>query len=111
MAGAAEKIASLRNRNARALASMEEYEDLVAEQTAQLGKMNRPSGLTFDDDEGGDETTARDIDLSEGYPTHSLNTEEALRRDEQTCAELEQKKRMLEERVSGMEKDLGGLMR
>lgn len=110
MAGAVEKIASLRNRNAQALASMEEYEDLVAEQTAQLGKMNRSSGLTFDDEDV-DEITMRDVSSNDAQSSDIPITEEELRRDEETCAELEQKKRTLEDRVSGMDKDLGGLMR
>ena len=38
-------------------------------------------------------------------------SEEAIRSEELEVTELEEKKRKLEERVSGMEKDLGGLMR
>jgi hypothetical protein len=38
-------------------------------------------------------------------------TEEDLTLEEQEIKELELKKRTLEERVTGMEKDLGGLLR
>jgi hypothetical protein len=36
---------------------------------------------------------------------------EDMQREEAEIRELEQKKKALEERVTGMEKDLGGLMR
>ena len=89
---------------------MEEYEELVAEQTAQLRKMNGTSGLTFDDHEL-DEITMQDVNTPDSQPSKLPLTEEELRREEDACAELERKKWTLEERVSGMEKDLGGLMR
>ena len=38
-------------------------------------------------------------------------TKEDLEREEEEIKELERKKRGLEERVTGMERDLGGLMR
>ena len=38
-------------------------------------------------------------------------TDEDIQRELQEIRELERRKRMLEERVSGMERDLGGLMR
>lgn len=38
-------------------------------------------------------------------------TDDELRAEEQAVRELDQKKRLLEERVASMEKDLGGLLR
>lgn len=40
-----------------------------------------------------------------------LMTEEDLKREEENIKELEFKKRTLEDRVNGMEKDLGGILR
>ena len=87
---------------------MQEYEDLVAEQAAQLGQLNRRSNLGFEDVDDED-TNPTDGPTSAGNE-YAL-TEEDLRKEEDLCAELERKKQTLEERVSGMEKDLGGLMR
>lgn len=70
--------------------------------------MNRPSSRSSrhseyeeDDDEAPASTSI------EGLPL----TAEELSREEESVRELEAKKRTLEERVSGMEKDLGGILR
>ena len=92
------------------MASTEELEELVAEQSAQLGQMNRPTSFMKDDDDFDDLTTvnvAASKRPSEGLPM----TAEEVKKEEEDVAELERKKQTLEERVSGMEKDLGGLMR
>ncbi|KAI9725131.1 MAG: hypothetical protein M1828_003473 [Chrysothrix sp. TS-e1954] len=110
MPGVLEKIATLRVRNAKAMASMEKYEDLVAEQNLQLGKMNRSTSFTADEEELDDYTTAK-----VGVPPSGVSdlplTVGDVKKEEEDVAELERKKRVLEERVTGMEKDLGGLMR
>ena len=90
---------------------MQRYEDLVSEQATQLGKMDRSSNFAFDDNEIDDlEADTNPVPIS--APEEGLAiTEGELKIEEEACAELERKKRTLEERVTGMEKDLGGLMR
>ena len=65
--------------------------------------MNRPTSRTGLSDDGKTEDEAGEA----GIPL----TREDLEREEQEVKELERKKRGLEERVEGMERDLGGLMR
>lgn len=105
--GAQEKIAVLRNRHEKVKSSLDHYEGLVAEQASQLRQMNRPSSRMseYEDDDdllGGPGSEA---------DAHAPLTAEDLRREEETVRELEQKKQTLEDRVSGMEKDLGGILR
>ena len=103
-----ERIAALRTRNSNMMASLDRYEQLVEDQSAQLARMHGVSSASLDD-EADEELVAS----GPGHlPVHSeVMTEEDLRREEGSIAELEQKKRTLEERVSGIEKDLSGLMR
>jgi DNA repair exonuclease SbcCD ATPase subunit len=104
--GAADEIAKLRQRHNRLTASINHYEARVAEQNAQLNRMNRQRefGSDYDDDEeGADEGD----DAVEDYPF----TEEDMKQEEEEIKELEKKKRALEERVSGMEKDISGVLR
>lgn len=100
----------MRNRNAKALAFIQEYDGLVAEQATLLGKMNMSSSLVMDDNEA-DEIALRETTNSDLHQTDHPLTEEELKREEEACNELERKKRSLEERVNGMERDLGGLLR
>ena len=105
MEGAREKIAQLRSRYARLQASLQHYEQKVVKQTRELERMNRQGdwdgdGESFDDD------VAEDMDVED-----AAITDELLRQEEEEIQELERKKRDLEERVSGMERDLGGLLR
>lgn len=67
--------------------------------------MNRPGRPMYDED---DEimTTTESEQLE-----HAHNGVEDIQREEAEMRELEEKKRGLEARVSGMERDLGGLMR
>ena len=89
--GALEKIAGLRERHMRLRSSINYYEELSADQAEQLSKLNKPRefGPTEEDDEG------------ETEEEQEFYTEEDMRQKE-----LERKKRILEERVAGMEKDL-----
>ncbi|KAF2234206.1 DASH complex, subunit Spc34 [Viridothelium virens] len=105
ISGATEKIATLRRRHQQLASSIEYYEEEVAQQTAQLNRMNRPAEFEddgFDEDAGGGE---------EGIEHTTAFTVEDMQREEEEIKELERKKQGLEDRVSGMEKDLGGLMR
>ena len=107
VAGATEKIASLRNRHRQITESLAIYEERVSKQQSKLERMNKPSdvGSQSQDEDGGYD--------GEGlhHATEPSVTEEDLILEEQEVKELELKKRTLEERVTGIEKDLGGLLR
>jgi chromosome segregation ATPase len=107
VAGAPEKITSLRNRFDQVAESVAIYEAKVANQTSQLSLMNNILSQGQDYDEENEEVTGAVEARREVAPV----TEDELRAEEQEIKELEQKKRALEERVASMEKDLGGLLR
>jgi DNA repair exonuclease SbcCD ATPase subunit len=110
MLGAPDRIATLRRRHQQLSANIAHYEARVATQTKELQALNRPSsrsGYDQDADNADDAAAGGAADPDEGI----ILTKEDLEREEQECAELEKKKRALEERVEGMDKDLGGLMR
>lgn len=71
--------------------------------------MNRRGDPSEDDDL--DLRASSDVEAGDGKPSEMPITAEQLEREEQEIRELERKKRTLEERVSGMERDLGGLLR
>lgn len=108
--GAVERIAALRNRNTKVSNSLDHYEQLVEEQSAQLGRMNGISAASLDD-EADEEMVASGGGSAPMVADEASSTVEDLKSQEEDIAELERKKRLLEERVSGIEKDLGGLMR
>ena len=58
--------------------------------------------------EGGDDLLEHDRARP---PAEDQITLEDLEREEEEIKELESRKRMLEDRVTGMERDLGGLLR
>ena len=103
IAGASDRISSLRRRHQQLAANIAHYEGVVADQTAQLQAMNRPTSRTGYSDDG------KGVD--EGEETSIPLTKEDLEKEDQEVKELERKKKGLEERVEGMERDLGGLMR
>lgn len=80
--------------------SIAQLEDRVATNTAELDSMRH----SYDDDED-DFPPA-----PEAQPDTLDVTDEDIERELAEIHELEKKKRTLEERVSGMERDLGGLM-
>ncbi|KAH7080638.1 acyl-CoA dehydrogenase/oxidase [Paraphoma chrysanthemicola] len=88
--GAQDKIAAMRQRHAQVTASIDYYEGRLAEQTVQLGRLNR--NRDFIDDEDGDET-------AEEAPEALPLSEEDLRREEEEMRLLERKKRELEDRL------------
>ncbi|KFY09016.1 hypothetical protein V492_05697, partial [Pseudogymnoascus sp. VKM F-4246] len=75
--------------------------------TRELEKMNRQGDWDGDSPE---EDVAEEED-GEADADDSVATDELLRQEEEEIQELERKKKELEERVSGMERDLGGLLR
>ena len=105
ISGASDRITSLRRRHQQLEANIAHYEARVAEQTRELQAMNRPTsrGGYGDDDEAAEVRASEDT-------TIPLSRED-LEREEADIRELEKKKKGLEERVTGMESDLGGLMR
>ena len=107
MAGAIEKIASLRDRYRQIAESVDIYEKKVSKQESRLERMNKSSDLGYqsqDDEEEDEDAVTMQV-------VESSVTEEDFRLEEQEIKDLELKKRILEERVTGIEKDLGGLLR
>jgi hypothetical protein len=68
--------------------------------------MNRPKGSGKYDDQGDDDA----IEGGKEQEEIEITTED-LQREQEEIRDLELKKKALEERVSGMERDLGGLNR
>ncbi|ODH40791.1 hypothetical protein ACO22_01548 [Paracoccidioides brasiliensis] len=109
IAGAKERISSLRQRHVNISDSIALLEARIAEQSAQLKRMNRSqqsySASNYNDD------SEYDMAQSAVDTAIPVVTDEDLRREMAEICELEERKRRLEERVVGMERDLGGLMR
>ena len=108
---AAEKIASLRRRHEQLAERIAHYEDRVARNQQELQMMNR--GTSFGD-AGLEDEEEEGMDAGEGgggAEAGLLVTREDLLREEDEIRELERKKAGLMERVEGMGRDLGGLMR
>lgn len=107
IAGAPEKISTLRKRHRQVAEAVAHYEGIVSKQAAKLERMNKSQdfGSEYEDDE----------DVEGVHATTNVDdnniTAEDLQRQKDEILELEHKKRILEERVSGMERDLGGLLR
>ncbi|KAJ5296639.1 uncharacterized protein N7443_007532 [Penicillium atrosanguineum] len=100
VAGAQEKIATLRYRHKLIAESIAQLENRVATNTAELESMRH----SYDDDEY-DFSPMPEADLE------ALQvTDEDIERELAEIHDLERRKRALEERVTGMERDLGGLM-
>jgi chromosome segregation ATPase len=89
----------MRQRHARLEASLEYYENRLAEQTVQLGRLNRSRGDYVDEDAEIDDEPQEEVVL----------TAEDLRREEDEVRQLESKKRGLEDRVHSMGRDISGL--
>ncbi|KAJ6111672.1 hypothetical protein N7523_007733 [Penicillium sp. IBT 18751x] len=100
VAGAQEKIATLRYRHGLIAESIARLEDRVATNTAELESMRH----SYDDDE--DDFSP----MPEAESEALLVTDEDIERELAEIHDLERRKRALEERVIGMERDLGGLM-
>ncbi|KAL8840222.1 MAG: hypothetical protein Q9170_001429 [Blastenia crenularia] len=108
--GAKEKINMLQSRFNQLTTSIARYESRVSKQTAQLSKLTRR--------EESNEYGHAPSPENGSVPNHTIAkldempvTLEDLGKEEQDVRDLERKKQALEERVSGMERDLGGLLR
>ena len=110
IAGANERISQLTRRYQQLAANIEHYEGRVALQSMELERMHRPSGAGYyeEDDE---DMLDPDVHAVDDENLVAPMTKEDLMREEEEIRELERKKRGLEDRVTGMERDLGGLMR
>lgn len=102
MEGARERIAQARYRYGRIEKSLRYYEEKVARQTRELDRMQRQGEDDFEEDWEHEQPEQQDDDV---------DIDELLMIEEDEIRELERKKRELEDRVSGMERDLGGLLR
>ena len=92
-------------RHKQLTSSIERYEARLAKQASQLERMNRSK--SFDDNET---QIKKRNELP--YEQQALEiTAEDIEREEAEMKELEKKKRGLEDRVSGYERDIGGLLR
>ncbi|KAF9888448.1 hypothetical protein FE257_008726 [Aspergillus nanangensis] len=100
VAGAQDKIANLRYRHQVISNSLLELEDRVANNTAELERMSRSYGDDYDEFHTGVESHAEVSEV----------TDADIEREMEEVRELERRKRALEARVSGMERDLGGLI-
>ena len=105
--GAPEKIVSLRSRHGQLTSSIARFESRVSKQTGQLAKMNKGKYAGADDEN----SEPDGFDESQNEYEQTQTTAEDLLKEEDEIRELEKKKRTLEERVSSMERDLGGLLR
>ncbi|KAL1998524.1 hypothetical protein VTN02DRAFT_6015 [Thermoascus thermophilus] len=99
VAGAAEKISALRYRYQRVFESIDQLEGRVARNAARLEQMSHSYGDHYEDDELGESF----------YPEMAGVTDEDLERELEEIRELERRKRTLEARLTGMERDLNGL--
>ncbi|KAL8721746.1 MAG: hypothetical protein Q9225_001644 [Loekoesia sp. 1 TL-2023] len=88
-------------------ASIGRYESRVSKRTTQLSKMTRRAESNEDGYATGPEEQL-DTDPGNAKPEELPITVDELEKEEQDIRELERKKQALEERVSGMERDLGG---
>ena len=103
-----EKINSLRTRHEHLTASIEHYEARLAKQASQLGRLNQSH--SYDDNEADHENEEYRHGNPEALEQVHVTAED-VQREEEEMKELEKKRVLLAARVSGMEKDLGGLLR
>ncbi|KAK6840916.1 DASH complex subunit Spc34 [Apiospora arundinis] len=90
------------SKYAHSLNTLAYYEAKVAEQAEALGRQHKDIWS----DEDGDVDDEEDVMVDAG----GIMTEEELRQEEEEVQELDRKKRELQARLKGMEKDLGGLL-
>jgi hypothetical protein len=101
VAGAQDKIRALHNRHKEIASSVAVLEDKVAHQQSLVERKASTAGI--DNEEIMEDTRPQDNEL--------LFTEADLLAAEDEIRELEAKKQALEDRVSGIERDLGGLLK
>lgn len=100
--GVRERIAAIRQRHSRLESSIEFYENRIAEQQVQLGRLNRSREYV------------EELEEAEAEPEVTMfqpMSKEDLRREEEEVRQLERKKRGLEDRVHSMGRDISGVLR
>ncbi|KAI1620360.1 DASH complex subunit Spc34 [Exophiala viscosa] len=104
VAGAAEKIRALRSRYQDVAPAISALEEKVSKQQAVLARRNK--GGEYEDEEF--------ENVVDAEPTNNgvaiAFTEQDFQHEEAEIRELEARKKSLEDRVSGIERDLGGLL-
>lgn len=103
MPGVLENIGSLRVRYEKLSSSIANYESRITDQTNELARMNKSK----------DALNGKD-DPSSPAPNAIYRrrvTQEDLDKEAGEIRELEKKRLILEDRIQGMEQDLGGLSR
>lgn len=104
--GVRERITLLRTRYSRARGNLRSYSSKVAELEREVERINRGGGWDEEDDDDDD------LESAGGKDEMVIDvTDDDLRAEEEEIRELERRKKDLEMRVEGMEKDLGGLLR
>ena len=101
VAGAQEKITSLRYRHELISDSIANLDDRVARNTAELDQMRDSYGDDYDDyyeNAGSLQPEAPEV------------TDDDIEQELEEIRDLERRKRALDARVTGMERDLGALM-
>ena len=101
MPGVPARIEALRRRYREIRGGLGHYETKVERLEREFGRMN--GGGTWSGEDEEEENDA--VEFGE------MITDEDLAREEEEIRDLERKKKELEERVTGMERDLGGLLR
>lgn len=91
----------MRYRNQLVSESIAELEDKVGRNTVELDKINRSYDDDYDEYDNAGSQDAQLINV----------TDDDVDRELQEIRELERKKRSLEDRNNGLERDLGGLLR
>lgn len=100
VAGAQEKIASLRYRHELISNSIANLDDRVTRNTAELDQMRVSYGDDYDDYDNAGSL----------QPEAPEVTDDDIERELEEIRDLERRKRALDARVTGMERDLGALM-
>jgi len=95
--GAMDRIAALRMRHDNISGSIRNYEGQISQQQTSMNRFNTGSA----EDQ---------VQLDASDDTRTVFNEQDFAAEDAAIKELEAKKKALEARVAGMERDLGGLM-
>lgn len=107
VSGTSERVSALRDRYAHVSASVSAYEDKLHDQRLKGTRHGHVDTLNTEDAES--ENTMPASSFAARMAAQPISDDD-LRAEEEAIRELEARKRALEERVAGMEKDLGGLL-
>jgi chromosome segregation ATPase len=108
--GVMERINDMRRRHQSLASSIAQLEEQIEEQSAQLSGMNRSWDEDGDHYQYEQQYKDEETETSTGTGSRRFSVKD-FEKEESEMKALERKRRGLEDRVSGMDKDLGGLMR